>query len=154
MTNSMRRINKIAMLVGGILLATLALLVKCTAGSPLEILHLWDATDSLPPLWTVGMLWLGGYAVMGGGWLGVLCSKPMSAAGETAAYKGGMFLVIAVFFSFAWYLWLFGMGLAVLSWVSLLAGIAGAGVAGGCYLRLHAVVGLCIWGVEIGRAHV
>ena len=88
------------MLVGGILLVVLALLIKGTVANPLALLHTWGALDTMPPLWLVNLLWFGGYFVVGGGWFGVLCMPPCGGSREVLRYKGSMFLVLAVFFSF------------------------------------------------------
>ncbi len=144
MTKSMHKINKIATLVGGITLIVLALLIKGVVPSPTGLLHQWCALDHLPPLWLLHLLWLASYTVLGGGWLGVLCMNPCGAEGELLRYKGGMFLVLTVFFSFVWYLLLFGMQAMLLSWLSLGIAIASAAVAAVCYLKLHAMAGWCI----------
>ncbi len=159
MTNSMHKINKIAMLIGGILLVVLGLLVKGTVPDPVGVLHLWQASDSLPPMWILGLLWLTGYGVIGGAWLGVLGMRACGTEGEILRYKGGMFLVLAVFFSFVWYLLLFGMQAMLLSWLSLCAALLAAAVGAVCYLRLHPLAGGCIllvglWWIYLLFIHV
>lgn len=144
MTNSIRKINKIAMLVGSITLIVLALLIKGVVPSPVSLLHQWCALEHLPPLWLLHLLWLAAYTLIGGSWLGVLCMDPCGTEGELLRYKGGMFLVLTAFFSFVWYLLLFGMQTMLLSWFSLGAAIVSAILAAVCYLRLHAMAGWCI----------
>lgn len=144
MTNSMHKMNKIAMLVGGVCLVVMGLLVKGTVSSPLILLHQWNALDCLPPMWLLRLLWMSGYFLMGSVWFGVLGMKACGAEGEILRYKGSMFLVLAVFFSFVWYLLLFGMQAAFLSWLSLGIAILMALIAAVCYCRVTALAGLGI----------
>lgn len=131
----MNKINKIAMLVGGILLVVLALLIKGTVANPLALLHTWGALDTMPPLWLVNLLWFGGYFVVGGAWFGVLCMPPCGGSREVLRYKGSMFLVLAVFFSFVWYLLLFGMQVMLLAWISMGIALFMMTVAIFCYFQ-------------------
>ena len=146
MTNSLHKINKIIWLVGGMVLILVALLVKEVVPHPLEFLHQYEALPLLPPLWLLQLWWLASYFVMGGAWLCVLWGKERGAVGEILRYKGGMYLVVSVFFTYVWYLLLFGMANLFLSWLCLCIALIMAGLTVLCYFRVLPAAG---WGVVL-----
>ena len=75
LTNRIGRIHKTLCLTGGAVGLLLALFPLWFVGKPLPILYLLRADTLLPPLWLMGLLWLGVYALWGGAAVsGVLCA--------------------------------------------------------------------------------
>jgi len=144
MANSSYKFNGITLIIGGSIFVVLALLIKEVVASPVVMLHQWGTTGKLLPLWLMCLLWLGGYFFMGGAWLVTLSCKAWGGTREVLCYKGGMFLVLGVFFSFVWYLLLFGMQAFLLSWLCLGVAIMMVVVCAVCYFRLLGVLGWCV----------
>ena len=66
MTNRIGKVHKTYVLIGGGMGVLSGIAVAVTVGSPLPVLRLWGADVLLPPLWILGILWLAGYALLGG----------------------------------------------------------------------------------------
>ena len=136
MTKLFNNINKSWALATGILLIASSYIVKNAVQSPYILLHQTDALDLLPPLWLLTLLWYVLYFVSGfvaGHILSLAC---VSTELDVKRYQGGMFFVIAITLSFAWYLLLFGPELFFLSWI--ICGVAATSflLTAFCWLRL------------------
>lgn len=126
LTNRIGNIHKTSWLLGGGAGILLALLPLWFVGKPLLILYLLRADTLLPPLWLMGLLWLGVYALLGGAAGGALACRGHGCHADALLWRGMTFLVVAITFSLAWYSLLFGSFLLLPSWLCL----GGAAVSG------------------------
>ena len=126
LTNRIGRIHKTLCLTGGAVGLLLALFPLWFVGKPLPILYLLRADTLLPPLWLMGLLWLGVYALWGVAAGGALACRGHGCHADALLWRGMTFLVVAVTFSLAWYSLLFGSFLLLPSWLCL----GGAAVSG------------------------
>ena len=100
------RINKTGMIFGVISLLTFIIVRNC-CDDTYEILHIFDASDIIPPLWIINLfsfIWgfLIGYAA--GVVFDCISYGGKSIIAEISAYRGGLFFIISLFLSHAWYL--------------------------------------------------
>ena len=103
--------------VGGILSLILAIMVACLVGSPVEAVHLLEASELLPPLWLLGLLWFLWFFLLGAavGWL--LAGTSGGSHREALLWRGSTCIVLAAALSFLWYALLIGR---LSLWLSLL----------------------------------
>lgn len=126
LTNRIGNIHKTSWLLGGGAGILLALLPLWFAGKPLPILYLLGADTLLPPLWLMGLLWLGVYALLGAAAVLALACQSRGSHADALLWRGMTFLVVEITFSLAWYSLLFGSFLLLPSWLCLV----GAAVSG------------------------
>jgi hypothetical protein len=152
LTNRIGRIHKTLCLTGGAVGLLLALFPLWFVGKPLPILYLLRADTLLPPLWLMGLLWLGVYALWGAAAGGALACRGHGCHADALLWRGMTFLVIAITFSLAWYSLLFGSFLLLPSWLCL-GGAAVSGVlcASPGSLRTGPPP-FCLWRVSSGMA--
>lgn len=134
---------------GGVGLAA-ALCLAAAVGSPLPVLRLLNAPALLPPLWIMGLLWLGALTLAGIATGYALACPTEGGERETARWRGMTLLVLQVTFAFAWYSLLFGSFLLLPSWVCLLAAVGAGGLCawawGGTYrLSALAIAAVTLW---------
>ena len=128
MTNRIGKVHKTYVLIGGGMGVLSGIAVAVTVGSPLPVLRLWGADVLLPPLWILGILWLAGYARLGGA-AGYAWGCPGGGLHrEMPLWRGLTFLVVEVTFSCAWYSLSFGSHLLLPGWLCLVASVAAGGL--------------------------
>ena len=128
MTNRIGKVHKTYVLIGGGMGVLSGIAVAVTVGSPLPVLRLWGADVLLPPLWILGILWLAGYALLGGA-AGYAWGCPGGGPHrEMPLWRGLTFLVVEVTFSFAWYSLSFGSRLLLPGGLCLVASVAAGGL--------------------------
>lgn len=147
MTKRIGRIHKTYVLIGGSSGVIVALSLAATVGSPLPVLRLWGADALLPPLWILGLLWLVGYALLGGAAGYALGAHGGGAAREVSLWRGLTFLVAEVTFSFAWYRLSFGSRLLLLGWICLAVSVAAGAVCAVAWRRVYRVPAMVCGGV-------
>ena len=126
LTNRIGNIHKTSWLLGGGAGILLALFPLWFVGTPLPILYLLGADTLLPPLWLMGLLWLGVYALMGAAAVLALAGQSRGSHADALLWRGMTFLVVEITFSLAWYSLLFSSFLLLPSWLCLV----GAAVSG------------------------
>ena len=89
-------------LISGITCAVISLLVIFLSGSPLDMLHKTDGTNTVPPIWVWGISsvvfsFLSGYAA--GILIGNMFCGRIKGGIESSAYIGLIFFVILLFLS-------------------------------------------------------
>lgn len=117
MPKSLNKINKICVLVGGGIMLLVAFAVKQATASPYLVLHNTESLVLLPPLWLMGVLWFGGYFLLGAVAGQMLSLSSLPPQMDIRRCKGGLLFVIAAVTSFLWYILLFGSSAFFLSWL-------------------------------------
>jgi hypothetical protein len=107
-------------LIGAGFLLTCALLTRWSVGSPILLLHKLNASEILPPMWLMSLLWMGFYGLWGAAFGDLLSGLPENPAREVYIWRGSTFAVLAVVFSLVWYTLLFGKFYLVPSCMCLL----------------------------------
>lgn len=128
MTKRIDKVHKTCATIGGCAGLLGGIFLVSAVGSPLPILRLLAADAILPPLWLMGLLWLIGCVALG---IAAGCVWTCPNGGpcrEVLLWRGLVFLVAEVSFSFAWYSLLFEAFLMFPAWICLVIGVA-AGIA-------------------------
>lgn len=113
-------------LIGAGIFLICAMLTRWSVGSPIILLHKLSAATFLPPMWLMGLLWLGFYFLWGAAVGDLLARLPESPPIEAHLWRGCTFAVLAVVFSLVWYTLLFGKFYLIPSWLCLLVSAAAA----------------------------
>ncbi len=131
---------------GGLLLAA-ALVVCIWTGSPHALIHALGADPLLPPVWLLGILWLGAFFLFGCTAGAVLSDKSGGAAKAVWRLRGGMYFLIGCMAALVWYPLLFAVSALWLSWLFLLLALAMSILCLLCWSRLRwwAVAGVGVW---------
>ncbi len=121
--------ERVSAAVGGGVAVLVTVSVRVAVGGPVELFHYLGAGEVLPPLWLMGLLWLGGFFVIGAT-VGVLIISPRRCGGREAdVWRGCTCLVLSLGAALMWYTLLFGKGSLFFSWlclpVAIVAGIPG-----------------------------
>ena len=124
MTKRIGKVHKTYAWIGGGAGLLFGISVAATVGSPLPVLHLLGAGEILPPIWILGLLWLGGYGILGAAAGYVLACAACQPSREVLVWRGLTFLVVEVTFSFAWYSLSFGSFHLAPAWICLLLAVA------------------------------
>ena len=99
------RINKIGFLFGLISLA-IFIGVRLFGNDPYEMIHKFDSSGVIPPLWLLNLLsFVWGFLIGYGAGLvfdRILCGGE-SITSEISAYRGGLFFLVSFFLSQMWY---------------------------------------------------
>lgn len=128
-----------AWICGGLTLAA-ALLVRLRAGSPLPLLHMLQPQHRMPPLWLLGLCWLGGYFLLGYA-LGRTLACPAPGTRGSWRLRGLLYGLTSGGCCLAWYPLLFASSLLWLSWLCLVGGVAMAWLCMLSLLRVHRRLG-------------
>lgn len=126
----MRESTRTVALIGGATGVVLALLVSFSVGSPWTTLHRVDAPSVLPPIWFLSLSWFGWFFALGAAGACLLASRRRGAVADAAFWRGMTCLVLAVAFSFVWYILFFGKGSLFFSWLCLPLALAFSLLAG------------------------
>ena len=152
MDRTKAKINKLPVWIGGGIAVAAAILVRVAVGSPHSALWQLGATDRLPPLWILSLLWLGFFFLAGCAWGYLLggCGKRGGAIHEAAVWRGSLCLVLSLVFSFLWYALLVGTLSLFLSWLCLAAAVAFAFLCAFSWFRVGrgvgwVTVGFALW---------
>ncbi len=144
-----RDVQKRYVLLGGGVGLAAALCLSAAVGSPLPVLRLLNAPALLPPLWFMGLLWLGALTLTGIAAGYALSCPTEGGERETARWRGMTLLVLQVTFSFAWYSLLFGSFLLLPSWVCLLLAVGAGGLCALVWIGTHRLPGLAVAAVTL-----
>lgn len=124
-----------ALICGG--LATLAaLIVRLRTGSPLPVLHLLRSHTGLPPLWLLGILWLGGPFLFGYITGKVWVHPAPGVHRSTWRWRGTLYGLTALALSLLWYPLVFASSLLWLSWLCLLLAAGASLLCTLCWVRI------------------
>ena len=145
MTRKGYKINQTWGLICGVLLLLLAWGVKASVASPYMLLHQVECLDLLPPLWILGLLWFGIYFLLGftGGQLCAL--RALAPTQDLHRFKGSLYFLLFLIFSFLWYAWLFGKAAFLLSWLACGLSVVMAFFCGYHWHGLHKLCGWMLW---------
>ncbi len=136
-------------LLGGGIVLTVVLLTRLAVGSPLIILHKLGATLALPPMWLMGLLWLGTYVLVGAS-AGYLLSFPAgNIRRDVHLWRGCTFMVLAVGFSLVWYILLFGKFWLILSWICLCLSAVCAVICTLSWWQIGKVASIIVFGFSL-----
>ena len=146
------RINKMPVWIGGGVTVTAAILVRMAVGSPHAALWQLGATDRLPPLWILSVLWLGWFFLAGCAWGYLLgaCPKRRGCGHDAAVWRGSLCLVLSLVFAFLWYALLVGSLSLFLSWLCLAVAVIFAFLCAFSWFSVSSgaawiTVGFCLW---------
>ncbi len=137
LTNRISKIHKTYVLIGGGVGILLALFPLWIVGNPLPVLYLLKADTLLPPLWLMGLLWLGVYAFLGIAAGYALACPNRSGTWNALCWRGMTFLVVEVTFSLSWYSLLFGSFLLFPAWLCLFGAVGAGGLCALSWSRFH-----------------
>ncbi len=117
MHKNIDKINKSWFLAGGILFLVAVVFLKYQMPPPHVLLHSTQCYERLPPLWLLGLLWYGSYALMGGTLGHILSLKHMPYEGNGSRYLGAFLLLFGAILGTVWYMLLFGKQAVLFSWL-------------------------------------
>lgn len=134
--------GRTAALICGGLAALAALIVRLRTGSPLPVLHLLKLHIQLPPLWLLGILWLGGPFLFGY-MTGRIWTRPAPGVHRSAwRWRGTLYGLTALLLSLLWYPLVFASTLLWLSWLCLLLATGASLLCTLCWVRVHTRIAL------------
>ena len=147
MHKNIDKINKSWFSAGAVLFLVAVVFLKYQMPPPHVLLHSVQCYERLPPLWLLGLLWSGSYALMGGALGHTLSLKHISCENNGSRYLGAFLLLLATILGAVWYMLLFGKQAVLFSW--LLMGIGLAMLGGGVYVwtRVSKMAVVCLIGV-------
>ena len=117
MHKNIDKLNKSWILAGGALFFAVVVLVKYQMPPPHVLLHSTGCYERLPPLWLLGLLWYGSYALMGCALGHILSLRHISCDGNGSRYLGAFLLLAGAVLGIVWYMLLFGKQVVLLSWL-------------------------------------
>ena len=139
------RFNKRFGLSGAAFLLVIAFLVKKSVPAPYLLLHHTESLSFLPPLWILGLLWLGIYGLLGftaGQICAVKVSHPQT---DVQRFKGGFYFLLLLLCSFLWYVYLFKNSWFLLSWIFCGMTVISSFFCGAHWYRISRACGCFIW---------
>lgn len=147
MHKNIDKLNKSWFSAGAVLFLVAVVFLKYQMPPPHVLLHSVQCYERLPPLWLLGLLWYGSYALMGGALGHTLSLKHISCENNGSRYLGAFLLLLAAILGAVWYMLLFGKQAVLFSW--LLMGIGLAMLGGGVYVwtRVSKMAVVCLIGV-------
>lgn len=132
MHKNIDKFNKSWVLPGGALFLLAVIFVKYQMPSPHVLLHSIQGYERLPPLWLLGLLWYGSYALIGCVLGHIFSLRHISCEGNGSRYLGAFLLLAGAVLGVVWYMLLFGKQAVLLSWI--LMGIELVLLFGGVYV--------------------
>ena len=147
MHKNIDKINKSWFSAGAVLFLVAVVFLKYQLPPPHVLLHSVQCYERLPPLWLLGLLWYGSYALMGGALGHTLSLKHISCENNGSRYLGAFLLLLAAILGAVWYMLLLGKQAVLFSW--LLMGVGLAMLGGGVYVwtRVSKMAVVCLIGV-------
>ena len=121
MDRAKARVNQLPVWIGGCVALVAAILVRVAVGSPHAALWQLGATQHLPPIWLLSILWLGFFFLTGCAWGYLLgaCPRRGGCTHDAAVWRGSLCIVLSAVFAFLWYALLVGSLSLFLSWLCL-----------------------------------
>ncbi len=131
-----------AILLCGVIVLMFGILSRFLSHPPYVTLRLLGIAGVSPAPWLMSLLWTAWYA-LAGACLGAVLSCRLCCR-QVNVYRGSMFLIISLVFSYVWYPLFFGCGLILLGLWDCLIILAFAILAALEYIRVYFFAGVLL----------